>query len=261
MSRPARAPSLRVSLDPAADAGDDADTAEADDAPGRYEAVESGETTADRHALTAARHGYDGLVVRTRTDGLAAIGDRRSLDVARGIEIRTDDPASASGAVGNHRPDCEVLLVRGGSPELNRFAVESPRVDVLAAPFSGTGDVNHVVCNRAAANGVRIELNLGPVLRAAGGNRVQAVSKLRKLRELLADANAPFVVSARPASHLELRGPHELAAVGRQLGFPPAAIHAGLREWGYIVRRTRWRRSESFISPGVRQSEREEDDR
>ena len=231
---------------------------------GPYEAVTAypeGEATADRHALTAAEAGYDGIVVRTRTDAdLGAIRDRRGIDVVNAVEIDASDPASASGAVGNYRPDHTVLAVRGGSAELVRFAVEQSRVDVLTTPFAGDGDVNHVIVERAAANDVRVEVNLRPVVRSAGGERVRALRKLRKLRELLAHADAPFVVSARPSSHLALRAPRELAAVGEAIGFTAEQIRTGLREWGRLARRNRERRSESFISPGVRRGRYEEDD-
>lgn len=233
--------------------------------PGCYEAVRpypAGETTTDRFALTAAEWGYDGLVVwNDHGDDLAAIRAQREIDLVDGIEITADDPASASGAVGNYRPDCTVLAVRGGSPELVRFAVEQPKVDVLTAPFAGDGDVNHVIVKRAVQNAVRVEVNLGPVVRAAGGRRVRVLQKLRKLRELLAHYDAPFVVSVRGDSHRALRAPRELAAVGAQIGFDSEAIREGLREWGRIVRRVRRRRSESFISPGVREGLYEEDHR
>jgi ribonuclease P/MRP protein subunit RPP1 len=117
--------------------------------------------------------------------------------------------------------------------------------------MAGDGDVNHVLANCAAENGVRIEFDFGPVLRTTGGERVRALRDLRKLRELVADADAPFVVSANPASHLELRAPRELVAVGEAVGFDPETVRAGLREWGELAERNRHRQSDSFVEPGV----------
>jgi len=221
-----------------------------------YEAVHAypdGSATAARFAATAARTGYDGVVIRAReaTPDYAAVREASDVDVVDAVEVVAPDPERASGAVGGLRPDHTLVCVRGGTDRLNRFAVENERVDVLTRPMAGEGDVNHVLANRAADNGVRIEFDLGPVLRTSGGERVRALRNLRKLRELVADADAPFVVSATPASHLELRAPRELLALGDVVGFDPETVRTGLREWGELAERNRHRGSESFVEPGV----------
>ena len=229
-----------------------------------YEAVHArpdGEATVARLARTAADYGYDGVVVRNHGDALAdydaeSVADEYSLDVASGIEIRTDDPGQAGGLVGNYRSKVDIVCVHGGP--LNRFAVEEPKVDVLAHPMRN-GDINHVLTKAAVENGVHLEFNFGRVLRADGGPRVQAVQGLRKLRELVEAHDAPFVVSADAASHLELRTPRELYAVGEAIGFDRETVEAGLRAWGELVERNRRRRSEGFMEPGVRIEEHEED--
>lgn len=223
---------------------------------GPYEAVRAhpaGQTTAARQAKTAAEYGFEGVVVRTREAAYDAerLSEKFGLDVVRGIEIEAPDPETASGGVGNHRSECTVLCVRGGSPEVNRFAVEQDRVDVLTRPFRANGDVNHVIVKEAIEHSVRLEFDLGPVLRLDGGERVRYLRKLKKLRQLVDYFDAPYVVSATADSHLELRAPREVAAVGGVIGFETGAIERGLAEWGRIAARNRTRRSESFISPGV----------
>jgi ribonuclease P/MRP protein subunit RPP1 len=214
---------------------------------------EAGTATAARYAKTAVEYGFDGVVIRTREAeyDAAELVERYGLDVVRGIEIDAPDSQAASGAVGTHRDECTILSVRGGSPALNRFAVEQDRVDVLSRPFAGDGDVNHVIVQAAVDHSVRVEFDLGPVLRADGGTRVRYLRKLRKLRELVEYYDAPYVVSANPGSQLQLRAPRELAALGATIGFEEGAMEQGLAEWGRIAARNRERRSESFISPGV----------
>jgi ribonuclease P/MRP protein subunit RPP1 len=255
-----------------------------------YEAVHAapdGEATAARQAATAARHGYDGIVVRSRDaldpadDGSAAAGDARGsvgtgraerpvrdptaigdeygIDVVDAVEIDADSPTSASGAVGNYRSDRTVVCVVGGDDALNRFAVEQARVDVLVRPMAGGGDFNHVLAKAARDNGVRVEFDFGPALRDTGGKRVRALADLRKLREIVDHYDAPYVVSANARSHLELRAPRELVAVGEAIGFDAEAVREGLRAWGELVDRNRERRSEGFIEPGVRRGRYEED--
>jgi ribonuclease P/MRP protein subunit RPP1 len=118
------------------------------------------------------------------------------------------------------------------------------------------GDVNHVLAKAAARNGVRLEFSFRRVLRASGGDRVQAIGDLRKLRELVENYEVPYVVSADPRSHLHLRAPRELQAVGEVVGFSADQVEAGLAEWGRLAARNRERTSDSFVEPGVRLGDR-----
>lgn len=227
-----------------------------------FEAVHAapeGHSTVARLAATAADYGFEGVVVRNHADAQAAYDDeaireRYGVDVASGVEIRARDPAKAGGYVGTHRPKTTIVCVHGGSRAINRFAVEQERVDVLCHPMRDGGDVNHVVVRAAADNDVRLELNLGGVLRGAAGRgaRVREIAAARKLWELIEAFDAPFVVSADPASHLELRGPRELAAVGEVIGIEPSAVESGLAEWGRLAQRNRERLSDEYVAPGVR---------
>jgi ribonuclease P/MRP protein subunit RPP1 len=229
-----------------------------------YEAVHAspdGEATVARLAATAADYWYDGLVVRNHGDAQAeydpaSVADAYDLDVLTGIEIRTDDAGQASGLLGNYRTKRDVVCVHGG--DLNRFAVEQPTVDVLAHPMTD-GGLNHVLAKAAAENGVHLEFNFGRVLRADGGARVRAIQGLRKLRDLVEQYDVPYVVSADPSSHLQLRAPRELYAVAETVGFARDTVEAGLAAWGAIAARNRERRAETFIEPGVRIDEHEED--
>lgn len=223
-----------------------------------YEAVHArpdGTSTVSRLARTAAEYGFAGIVVRNHGDSrhdadLQRVRDHFDLDIVDAIEVRAEDPSRASGYVGNYRSEKTLVCVHGGTDRVNRFAVEQPAVDVLAHPMDG-GDFNHVFAKEAARNGVRIEFSLQRVLRAAGGSRVQAIQDLRKLRELVEHYDVPYVVSADPTSHLHLRAPRELRAVGAAVGFTAEQIDEGLAEWGRLAERNRGRQAESFVEPGV----------
>ncbi len=225
-----------------------------------YEAVHArpdGTSTVARLALTASEYGYDGVVVRNHGDEPASfdpetVADTYDVDVVPGVEVRAEDPSRASGFVGNHRERQVVVAVHGGSRDINRFAVEQPAVDVLAHPMRGDGDVNHVLAKVAARNGVRLELSLRRVLTSEGGDRVTAVRDLRKLVELVEHYDVPFVVSADADSHLGLRAPRDLAALGGVVGLSAEQVRTGLREWGHIAAATRERLGDDVVRPGVR---------
>ncbi|AUX10323.1 ribonuclease P/MRP protein subunit RPP1 [Halalkaliarchaeum desulfuricum] len=236
-----------------------------------YEAVvpyPDGNATASRYAKTARKYGYGGIVLRSRIDRgdgdlpLSVVDSEKStiygVDVVPGVEVVPDSQTQVGGLASSVRERTVVLTVRGGNSGVNRAALEDPRVDVLSRPFGddGTGgdddgDVNHVLVKAARDNDVAIEFDLSPVLRLSGGRRVRALGRLRKLRELIDHYGAPFVVSARPDSHLRMRSVRELSAVGSQIGFEPETIREGLERWGNIADRNRKRLSESFIGEGI----------
>ena len=232
-----------------------------------YEGVRpypDGESTAARLALTAVEYDFSGIVVRnaptTFDDGPSreTIAEEYGIDVVDAVEVGDETPSAASARVKERREEHTLVVVRG-SESLNRFACEEPRVDVLARPMVD-GDVNHVLARAAKRNGVRFEFDFGRVLRASGGRRVQALSDLRKLREIVSQYDAPYVVSASPTSHLQVRAPRELLALGEVIGFEREEVAAGLAEWGRLAARNRERLSESFIAPGIRRGRYEEDD-
>lgn len=228
-----------------------------------YEAVHArpdGSSTVARLARTASEYGFEGIVVRnhgddlhdTDPDELARIGEEYGIDIVDGVEVRADDPSRASGYVGNYRTEKTLVCVHGGDERINRFAVEQPAVDVLAHPG---GAFNHVLAKAAAKNSVRVEFSLRDVLRSQGGERVQALQHLRKLRELVTTFDVPYVVSGDPRSHLQLRAPRELTALGEQIGFTTAEIETGLAEWQRLAERNRTRQAASFVEPGVQREQ------
>jgi ribonuclease P/MRP protein subunit RPP1 len=229
-----------------------------------YETVHArpdGESTVARLALTASEQGYDGLVIRNHGDVTTqydadALSAEFDIDVVDGVEIRADDRSRAAGFITSHRSQRTIVCVHGG--QLNRLACEDERVDVLSHPMID-GDFNHVLARAAADNAVRIEFNFARTLRGDGGTRVQALRGLRKLRELIEKYDVPYVVSADARSHLHLRAPRELLAVGETIGFTREQIYDGLREWEVLATRNRDRQSEAFIEPGVRKGRYEED--
>ena len=232
-----------------------------------YEAIHAhpdGESTVARYAKTAADYGFEGVVVRNHTDSRATydaerISEEYGIDVVPGLEIRAADPQEAGGSVGNYRGSQTILAIHGGTNALNRFAVENEKIDVLAHPMADSGDINHVLVKAAVKNGVRLEFNLAGVVRKSGGQRVRVIQSLRKLKEIVDYYDAPYVVSADPTSHLELRGPRELCALGEQLGFSSEFITEGMTEWKRLAERNRHVQSESFIEPGVERGRYEEE--
>lgn len=234
-----------------------------------YEAVTAypgGTSTASRLASSAGRLGYDGLVLRNGPDveppgSAATAADRYGLDLVDGLELTPAEPDDASGRLPNLRERVAVLIVAGGTTALNRFVADQRHVDVLAGVCDPGGDrLGSGTAKTARENGVAIELDLGS-LATPGGRRVRRLGRLRRLWRVIDAYDVPFVVSARPTSHLALRSPRDLAALGEAVGLGPDAVERGLAGWGTIAARNSRRRDETFIEPGVERADDEADDR
>lgn len=223
-------------------------------------AIPDGDATVARFALCVSEYGYEGMVVRNHVDSVPAfdadvISSTYDLDIVSGIEIRGLNPEQVSGHLGTVRDEYVIVFVHGGTTALNRFAVGQPSVDVLAHPLSGDGSIDHVMAREAVENDVRVEVNLSRILRQEGGQRVHAIRDLTLLQRLIKQYGTAHVVTADPTSHLQLRGPRELIAVGEAIGLAPDFIKEGLNEWRRLAERNRERRSESFVEPGVRRDQ------
>jgi len=193
-------------------------------------------TTPARMAHTAARAGYDAVVLRSHFDGR---GDYPSYDVPddppvrvhEGTEVRADGVEALHEGV--RRAESEgaaVVAVHGGDETLNRAAVDAG-ADLLAHPNRGRGrSFNHVLAREAAEAGVAVELSLAPVLRASGGERVEAVRDLRVTLRLVRKYGTPFVVSADPRTHLHLRAHRELRALAALVGIEDGEFGRGVDE-------------------------------
>ncbi|MFB6187364.1 MAG: RNase P subunit p30 family protein [Halobacteriaceae archaeon] len=219
-----------------------------------------GDSTLARFAKTANVYGYSGLIIRADRDqipleSVPTIQERYDIDIATAVEIDADSKGEVSGHLGAVRNEYPLIMCRGGSPSLNRFAVESPRIDILSAPMEDEGDFNHVLARKATENNVAIELSFANVLRDAGGRRVQSIQQLRKLEEIITHYDTPYVCTGSPHSHLELRAPREMKAVGNQIGFSPEFVEKGLQHWQEILETNRKRMSEQYISDRVRWTE------
>ena len=190
-----------------------------------YEFVHSApetRTTPARMALTAAQAGYDAVVLRNHTGAdeypSFEVPDDPPVPVDEGVEVRAENVEEMHERVRRAEGDAQVVAVHGGDEKINRAAVDAG-VDLLAHPNRGRGtSFDHVLAREAAERGVAVELSLAPVLRASGGERVEAIRDLHTTLKLVRKYDTPFVVSADPHTHLQVRAPRETHALARLVG-------------------------------------------
>jgi ribonuclease P/MRP protein subunit RPP1 len=231
-----------------------------------YEAVRpypGGDATPARFARVAGAAGYEGIVLRWSPD-VAMAGDgfdppwslpdddgaAATVDAVHALEIDGGDRDRLARLLRAHRDDVPVIVARTTAPAATRFAAERERIDVLRPTPDAVPE--HATVGTAAAHGVRIAVDLGVVLRDDGGSRVRTLGTLRTLVADLRDRDAQYVVTGAPASHLAIRAPGDLAALGAALDVPGDWLLDGLAEWGRIARLNRERAAPPAGEPGVR---------
>lgn len=195
-----------------------------------------GESTAARFAMTADRIGYGGIVLRNGLNindepTVDSISEEFDLPVFAGTELSPETPDSVSGRLPHLREQTPMLLVAGGTEELNRFISAQPHVDVMSDPIGPNGpDLDPGIATQARESDVAIEVNLAP-LRGSGGERVRYLDRLRRLWRVIEHYEAPYVISMSPTSHLELVAPREIAALGELVGIDETEVRHGLSNW------------------------------
>lgn len=231
-----------------------------------FEAVQvqpEGDTTPARFAATASRLGYDGLVLMGTADLLDRVtcdrlASQYDLDIVPGACLTVQNRETANAAIDRARAWADVVAVTPNNPDVERYLAERERVDVL-----GPADepIEATVANMAEAHGVYLTLDLGPALRTQGAKRVDALRALERKHRIVDHHGTPVVVTASARSHLALRAPRELLALGETIGLSKAVLKRGLRAWKEIVTKHRERRDDRFIEPGVRVRRDETNDR
>ena len=218
-------------------------------------AYPTGQSTVSRLALTADRIGFDGIVIRNApsTEATAAVAHRATADeieLVYGQELSTGTIETISGRLPQLRKETTVLMVAGGTEQMNRFVARQSHVDVLTRPIDHSGpDLDQGVAKAAIEHEVAVEIDLSP-LRSPGGIRVRYLDRLRRLWRIVEYYEVPYVLTIRPASHLELVAPREIVALAEIVGLDAVAARRGLATWMSIAERNREHAGEGFIEPG-----------
>ncbi len=215
-----------------------------------------GKSTLSRMAATASNYGFDGIVTRKFVGDhsditLKKISEAFEITVFSGMEIKSEKTSSLSGHINGNRFKTPVLCVHGGDPSVNLFASKQKSLDVLCHPMDSGGDLNQVIVKEAMRNNVCIEINFRDILRGSGKNRIRSLGKTRKQWDLISNYGAPFVVSADPTSHLEMRSPTDLISIGELIGMSAADVKQGLSKWGEIAAHNLEILRNERVSPGV----------
>ncbi|MDI6903517.1 MAG: RNase P subunit p30 family protein [Methanocellales archaeon] len=190
----------------------------------------------------AKRYGYAAIAITNHSNFWSEV---TAEGIISGVEIVADGISELKEKIKNYRPKVDVLLVHGGDPKINRAAVESSDVDVLAHPFH---EFNHVLAKSAAENEVAIEFNLDALIYARGVSRVRALSAFQINLKLARKFGVPTVLTSGARSQYDLRAPREMIALASLFGMSEAEAIGALSKtpWSIILRNKKKARAWSY---------------
>ena len=207
--------------------------------------------SAEEMAEIASGYGYAGIAItnhtprQSQTPQTPRIADHARVRIYSGIEIIAKNPHHLRQIVRKHRANVCVLSVHGGNEKINRAALESPLVDILAHPDER---LNQVLMRFAAENRVAIEFNLNSIIKLRGRERVRVLAIFRHNLKLARKYDAPMILTSNAQSVYDLRAPREMIALASVFGMTEDeggfALSAVPEE---ILRR----RSDNWIMEGV----------
>ncbi|TQD26257.1 ribonuclease P protein component 3 [Methanolobus vulcani] len=195
-----------------------------------YSAPE-GKNTIEELAAFSSRLEFGGIAIINPSGSSQPVKAKKvhGFEVFSGVEVRVDNPSRLHGMVGKYRKNTDIIVVRGGSENINRAAVENSNVDILCG-FGSMKDngLNHVLAKSASDNNVAISFDLGEVIVHRGGKRVRTLSNFRKDLALVRKYNVPFILTSNARSCYDLRAPRELIALAGLFGMTKEEAVYGL---------------------------------
>ena len=170
--------------------------------------------------------------------------------LALGIDASSQGPHDMKKTVLSVRKHAEIIVVRGGTDELNRQAVETPEIDILLNhDVNGRSGINHVLAKLARENNVAIGFDMNQLMTSYRLGRIQEFSSMIGSAQAVRKYNAPFVLTSGARDAWDMRSASELLALGSQLGFTEAQSRKGLSD--SMVRENKKRLSGKWVMPGV----------
>jgi len=227
-----------------------------------HSAFSEGESSLEELASTAKALGYKGICFAEYYEGKNQIkklqGEIKKVKQKIGIEIFLGFEARSVKELKfleKIRRNFDILLARGGDLELNRIACETPEVDILTHPEYERFDsgLDHVSVKLAVKNRVAIEVNFREILISSKATRSKILANIQNNIKLVKKFKAPIILCSGALSHFELKDPNVMISFATQLGLELKESKDAITKIPEsIIKQAKERKSEKWISPGVK---------
>ena len=179
-----------------------------------------GENSVEEMAAMAKRLGLNGIGIVQHYPNISEIDAIDDIDIVKCIMIKPNNTGELGEIAGKVRNKCEIIMVHGGSYDINRAACENSLVDVLCHPELGRKDsgLDHICIKAAHDNDVAMEINFHEILESSRKGRVYILSAMKKNTELCRRYETPVVTTSGAVTRWDLRSGRELSAITNILG-------------------------------------------
>jgi len=227
-----------------------------------HSAFSEGTSSLEQLAETAKKLNYSGFCfveyfqneeqTKKIYDDIRKVSEKIGIEIFLGFEARNPHEIEI---LSQKRKKFDILLAQGGDLKMNRFAVETPEVDILTHPsFERTDSgLNHVLMKLARDNNVAIEINFREILINERKSRSRVLSNMISNVNLAKKIHAPIIVCSSALSHWELRHPLELISFMSHLGLKTNEAKECITKIPEkIILQNKERRSQKWVQPGVK---------
>jgi len=155
----------------------------------------------------------------------------------------------------------DIILIKGGSDEINRSATECWEVDILCHPEKlakkdfmkqKNSGIDHVMAKLMAERLIGIEFNFSEILNSYGMLRSQILGRMRQNVILARKYNALMVLTSGAQDKWGSRAPRELLAIGRILGMNQGEAKLAVSENpSRILQKSKDRKDPNIILKGL----------
>jgi ribonuclease P/MRP protein subunit RPP1 len=140
------------------------------------------------------------------------------LDVSLGVLIESPNMNEIRKLVDTYRDRAELVFVKGGDTELNRYVFNMPKVDVVTG-VSGEASLDYVMCRLAKKNGIHVEFSFAELLQSYSKSRSRILGSQVRNAAMVRKYGTPFLLTSCALSKWDMRSPHDMMVFGRTLGF------------------------------------------
>lgn len=178
------------------------------------------------------------------------------LDLATSIIIKEKSVSKLKSKISNFRSKVDFLIVEGSNEEINRFAVQDKRIDLLYnySKIQNIG-LNHVLAKKSKQNSVAIGFNLKNLLKRKGYVRARIMNNQIKNQEIVKKYDSPFVLSCFPDNKFLFKRKRELTKIVKLLDFEKIDLEKSNDLIEDKIDFNRKFDKKSFIEPGVEKVE------
>jgi ribonuclease P/MRP protein subunit RPP1 len=221
-----------------------------------------GESSIDEIARRAKLLGFRGICfaeyfknknkLKSLKKETSEVSKKIGIEILIGFEAKTMKELKKLARV---RRLYDVLLVRGSDLNLNRKAVQTKEVDILAHPESKRKDsgFNHTMAKLATKNKVAIEINFREILVSSKNTRSYIMHKISENVKLCKKYKTPIITCSGAVTHWQLRDPKILISMGCLLGLELNGAKKSISEVPEnIIKMIRERQDKKWIKPGVK---------